>query len=329
MTGTSPSLRSGHVPVLLNEVVAALAPRAGALYVDATFGGGGTSEALLEAAACTVIAIDRDPDAAARGGALANRYRGRFEFAAGRFGDIERLLGDRAARGVDGGIVFDLGVSSYQLAEPARGFSFRADGPLDMRMDKSGPSAADVVNDTGEAELADILRRFGEERRARRVAAAIAKARRERPLTRTDELAEVIRGALPPAHGGIDPATRSFQALRIYVNDELGELERALCAAERLLVAGARLVVVSFHSLEDRIVKRFLARRARPAPLSSRHSPEARAGRDAGAEAPSFRLLTRRAVRPSAAEMAANRRARSARLRAAERTAAPAWREAA
>ena len=329
MTGTSSSLRSGHVPVLLDEVLAALAPRAGALYVDATFGGGGYSAALLEAAPCAVLAIDRDPEAVARGRALAERFRDRFEIVEGRFGDLDRLIGARAARGVDGGIVFDLGVSSYQLAEPARGFSFQADGPLDMRMDASGPSAADVVNSADEAELADILRRYGEERRARRVAAAIVAARRRQPLTRTAELAEVVRAAVPRARDGIDPATRSFQALRIFVNDELGELERALGAAERLLVAGARLVVVSFHSLEDRIVKRFLGLRARPAPKSSRHSPEAGAGREVAAAPPSFRLLHRRPVRPQAAETEANPRARSARLRAAERTAAPAWQEAA
>jgi 16S rRNA (cytosine1402-N4)-methyltransferase len=313
---------------LLDEVIAALAPREGALYVDATFGGGGTTRALLEAARCTVTAIDRDPDAVGRARALEARFGDRLEVIEGRFGELERLLGEHGVAEVDGGVVFDLGVSTPQLEEAGRGFSFAADGPLDMRMERTGPTAADVVNSAGEAELADILYRYGEERGARRVAAAIVAARSSRPLTRTAELAAIVRAALPRARRGIDPATRSFQALRIYVNDELGELGRGLSAAERVLAAGARLVVVSFHSLEDRLVKRFLAARARPAPRPSRHLPAPAAG-DATAPAPSFHLLGRRAVRPSRAEVAANPRARSARLRAAERTAAAPWREAA
>jgi 16S rRNA (cytosine1402-N4)-methyltransferase len=311
---------------LLDEVVAALAPREGALYVDATFGGGGTTRALLEAARCTVTAIDRDPDAVVRARALA-RFGDRLEVIEGRFGDLERLLGGHGAAAVDGGVVFDLGVSSPQLDEPGRGFSFAADGPLDMRMERTGTTAADVVNGAGEAELADILYRYGGERGARRVAAAIVAARARAPVTRTAELAAIVRAAVPRARRGIDPATRSFQALRIYVNDELGELGRGLAAAERVLAAGARLVVVSFHSLEDRLVKRFLAARARPARRPSRHLPAATAG-DPRTPAPSFRLLARRAVRPSRAEVAANPRARSARLRAAERTAAAPWKAA-
>ena len=328
MTGTIPSLRPGHVPVLLDEVIAALAPREGALYVDATFGAGGTTRALLEAARCTVYAIDRDPDAAARAHALEARFGDRLEVIEGRFGELERLLGGHGVDAVDGGVVFDLGVSSPQLEDAGRGFSFAADGPLDMRMERTGPTAADVVNSAGEAELADILRRYGEERSARRIAAAIVTARSRRPLTRTAELAAIVRAELPRSRRGIDPATRSFQALRICVNDELGELGRGLAAAERVLAAGARLVVVSFHSLEDRLVKRFLAARARPAPRPSRHLPQLGSG-DATAQAPSFRLLAKRAVRPSPAEVAANRRSRSARLRAAERTAAAPWLEAA
>ncbi len=327
MTGMSPSRRSGHVPVLLDEILAALTPRAGALYVDATFGAGGYARAILDAAPCTVLAIDRDPDAVRRAEALAAQSGGRLNVLEGCFGDLERLLAANDIDRIDGGVVLDLGVSSQQLDTPERGFSFQADGPLDMRMGRDGPSAADLVNGAEPSELADILYRYGEERRSRRIAAAIVAARESVPFTRTAQLAEVIRSALPPRHGGSDPATKSFQALRIYVNDELGELRRVLAAAENLLVAGARLVVVSFHSLEDRLVKRFLARRARPAARPSRHSPAA--ARQSEVQAPSFALLHRRVVKPTAAEVAANPRARSARLRAAERTAAPAWREAA
>ncbi len=327
MTGMSPSRRSGHVPVLLDEVLTALAPKAGALYVDATFGAGGYSEAILDAAPCAVLAIDRDPEAVYRAEALAERSGDRFNMVEGRFGDLEPLLAANDITRIDGGVVLDLGVSSQQLDTPDRGFSFQADGPLDMRMDRDGPTAADVVNGAEQGELADILYRYGEERRARRVAAAIVAARENAPLIRTAQLAEVVRGALPPHRGGSDPATKSFQALRIHVNDELGELRRVLSAAERLLAAGARLVVVSFHSLEDRLVKRFLTRRARPAPQPSRHSPAAAEQKEA--QAPSFALLHTRVVTPTAAEVAANPRARSARLRAAERTAAAAWRDAA
>lgn len=327
MTGMSPSRRSGHVPVLLDEILTALAPRAGALYVDATFGAGGYSKAILDAAPCAVLAIDRDPDAVRRAEALAKRSGDRLRVVEGCFGDLDHLLAANDIEGIDGGVVLDLGVSSQQLDTPERGFSFQADGPLDMRMGHDGPSAADLVNGAEQSELADILYRYGEERRSRRVAAAIVAARESAPLTRTAQLAEVVRSALPPQHGGSDPATKSFQALRISVNDELGELRRVLAAAERLLVAGARLVVVSFHSLEDRLVKRFLARRARPAAQPSRHSPAA--ADHSEAQAPSFALLHKRVVKPTAAEVATNPRARSARLRAAERTAAPAWRDAA
>jgi 16S rRNA (cytosine1402-N4)-methyltransferase len=306
-----------HLPVLLDEVVAALAPRDGATYVDGTFGGGGYTAALLDAAQCRVVGIDRDPDAMARGAALAVRYAGRLRLVEGRFGDMTRLLGDEKVAGV----ALDLGVSSPQIDDPARGFSFRADGPLDMRMGRDGESAADLINTASEAQLADIIRDYGEERFARRIARAIVA---RRPIARTGELAEVVRTAIPRRDpSGIDPATRTFQALRIAVNDELGELDRGLAAAEEVLEPGGRLAVVSFHSLEDRRVKDFLKRRSDAAPRGSRHLPAA------AAPAPSFRLLTRKPIEPSAAELRRNPRARSARLRAAERTAALPWSEAA
>jgi 16S rRNA (cytosine1402-N4)-methyltransferase len=308
----------GHVPVLLAEVVRALGPAPGRVYVDATFGGGGYSRAMLEAAPCRVWAIDRDPAALVRGRTLIAAFPGRLTLVEGRFGAMDRLLAAAGVTLVDG-VVFDLGVSSFQLDDPARGFSFQADGPLDLRMGADGMSAADVVNGTAEDDLADMLHRFGEERRARAVARAIVRARSQAPITRTGELAEIVRRVVRRAADGIDPATRTFQALRIVVNDELGELERGLAAAERLLAAGGRLVVVAFHSLEDGIVKRFLiARGGRPV-RASRHAPP-----PATAASATFVTLTRRPIRPDAAEIARNPRARSARLRAAERTAEPA-----
>ena len=321
MTALAPSA-ARHVPVMVTEVVQALAPRDGALYVDGTFGAGGYTLALLEAARCKVCGIDRDPQAIARGADLAARHPGRLELINGRFGDMERLLTARGVTQVDG-VALDIGVSSPQIDEPARGFSFRYDGPLDMRMGDDGPTAADVVNGADEATLADIIERYGEERFARRIARAIVAARAAGPITRTAQLAEIIRGVVRRTADGIDPATRTFQALRIYVNDEIGELQRGLAAAERLLAPGGRLAVVSFHSLEDREVKSFLRRRSGDAGVS-RHLPTPGKQR-----APSFALLTRRAVRPGEAEIATNPRARSARLRAAERTAAPAWKDAA
>jgi 16S rRNA (cytosine1402-N4)-methyltransferase len=308
-----------HAPVLLAEVLAALEPRDGKLYLDGTFGAGGYARALLEAASCEVIGIDRDPAALARGRALAQHYGERLALIEGRFGDMAALLATRGITAVDG-IALDLGLSSPQLDDPARGFSFRADGPLDMRMGRAGETAAELVNRLPERELAQLIFEHGEERHARRVAKAVVRARAAQPITRTQALADIVRRAVPRAKDGIDPATRTFQALRITVNDELGELDRGLAAAERLLVPGGRLAVVAFHSLEDRRVKNFLRERASEAAGTSRHAPATGARRS-----PSFRLLHRRAVRPSAAELAANPRARSARLRAAERTAAPAW----
>jgi 16S rRNA (cytosine1402-N4)-methyltransferase len=321
MTGTT-----AHIPVLLEDVVAALAPKDGDRHVDGTFGAGGYTLALLGAADCMVIAIDRDPSAVQTGQALADTYKGRLTVIHGRFGEMDDLL---RARGIEtvNGVALDLGVSSMQLDQADRGFSFRFDGPLDMRMETQGPSAADLVNGAPEAELADIIYRYGEERHSRRVAKAIVLRRADTPFTRTLDLAGTVRAAIPgrPKKDGIDPATRTFQALRIAVNDELGEIGRGLEAAEAILAPGGRLAVVSFHSLEDRIVKSFLRDRSGGAPRGSRHAPETGAGR-----APTFTVTQRRPVGPGVtgpgtAEAAANPRARSARLRAAQRTAAPAW----
>jgi 16S rRNA (cytosine1402-N4)-methyltransferase len=316
-----------HVPVMLGEVLDALAPGDGEVLLDATFGGGGYAQAILERApGCTLWAVDRDPDAIARGAALAARHPGRLHLVEGCFGDMLRLLSERGVRRLDG-VVLDLGVSSFQLDEAGRGFSFRQDGPLDMRMGRDGETAADLVARLPERELADVLFQFGEERHSRRIARAVVAARAEAPITTTGRLAEVIRDAAPPerpkAGRAIDPATRSFQALRIRVNDELGEIERALAAAAELLAPGGRLVVVAFHSLEDRIVKRFMQEAAGRAPRPSRHLP--------GADAPpaAFALLTPRALRPSDDEADRNPRARSARLRALSRLPHPAPRVAA
>jgi 16S rRNA (cytosine1402-N4)-methyltransferase len=297
--------------------MAAIAPRDGAIYVDGTFGGGGYSRALLEAADCKVWGIDRDPDAVAGGGALAELYPGRLSLIEGRFGDMVTLLRAEGVEAVDG-IALDVGVSSMQIDTAERGFSFRNDGPLDMRMEASGTSAADLVNDTDEAPLADIIYLYGEERRARRIARAIVEARRAAPITRTRQLADIVRRAYGRADIRIHPATRTFQALRIYVNDEIEELRSGLAAAETLLGPGGRLAVVTFHSLEDREVKRFLQERSGQAPRASRHVP------DLSDTAPpaTFRLLSPRVGRPGDAEIAENPRSRSARLRAAERTEA-------
>jgi 16S rRNA (cytosine1402-N4)-methyltransferase len=308
-----------YVPVMLSEVIGLLGPRDGGRYLDATFGGGGYAGAILEAASCTLWAIDRDPDAIARGASLAARFPGQLHLIQGRFGDMLALLAERDVTALDG-VVLDLGVSSFQLDEPARGFSFRTDGPLDMRMSRSGPTAADLVNTLAERELADVLFEFGEERASRRIARAIVAARAEAPIATTAELAAVIRRVLPPDRSGIDPATRSFQALRIRVNDELGEIEAALDQASRLLAPGGRLIVVAFHSLEDRIVKRFMTQATGRMPSPSRHDPRGLAGRTT----PQFRPLTARALRPGAAETGTNPRARSARLRAIERSEAAA-----
>jgi 16S rRNA (cytosine1402-N4)-methyltransferase len=295
-----------HTPVMLAEVLAALSPRDGATYVDATFGAGGYARGILAAANCRVIGIDRDPGAAAFAADLAPRCA----LIHGNFKDIQTLV-----PGPVDGLVADLGVSSMQIDQPARGFAFQADGPLDMRMDTSagGPTAADIVNESREEDLADLIYRYGGERHARRVARALVAGR---PFARTGALADAIRAVVPRSRGhAIDPATRTFQALRIAVNDEIGALEAFLAAAPRVLAPGGRLVVVSFHSLEDGAVKRCF----RALPAASRHEPEG------PAPAPAlFRQEVRRAITPSAQEVAANPRARSARLRWATRTEAPA-----
>jgi 16S rRNA (cytosine1402-N4)-methyltransferase len=306
---------TGHLPVMLAEVLATLAPRDDARLLDCTFGGGGYAAAILDAAPrCTLYAMDRDPDAIARGATLVARYAPRLQLIEGRFGDMLDLLAARGVAALDG-VVMDLGVSSFQLDQAERGFSFRADGPLDMRMEKAGPSAADLVNTLPEVELADILYRLGEERFSRRIARAIVARRAEQPFTTTGDLAALVRSKVPRDPSGIDGATRSFQALRLAVNDELGEVERGLAAAASLLAPGGRLVVVAFHSLEDRIAKRFMAEASGRGTGASRHDPGALAQR----AAPRFRLLTPRALRPSEAETRDNPRARSARLRALER----------
>lgn len=305
-----------HVPVLLDEVVAALAPAPGTVIVDATFGAGGYTRALLNAGA-TVHAFDRDPDAIAAGQAWPEcaEQPPRLVLHPRRFSEMVAALAEAGVARVDG-IAMDIGVSSMQLDQAGRGFAFAADGPLDMRMSQDGPSAADFVNTAPEAEIADVLFNYGEERQSRRVARAIVAAR---PLETTGQLAAVVRKALG-YHQGMpkDPATRSFQAIRIHVNAELDELNAGLDAAEQLLKPGGHLAVVSFHSLEDRIVKQFLREAGGALANASRHLPQL-----APANAPTFDHVAK-AVRPSAAELARNPRARSATLRAATRTAAPA-----
>jgi 16S rRNA (cytosine1402-N4)-methyltransferase len=303
-----------HAPVLLQEAVDAVAPKAGETIVDATFGGGGYTRALLEAADCKVIALDRDPDAVARGRAFARLTPWRFEMREGRFGDLETLVPEP----VDA-VALDLGVSSFQLDEPERGFSFRFDAALDMRMSRQGPSAADAVARLSEEALADAIWALGEEPASRRIARALVEARREEPIASTGRLATVVEKALGGRQGArTHPATRTFQALRMLVNDELGELARALAAAETRLKPEGRLVVVSFHSLEDRLVKTFMTERSGGGGGGSRHAPER-----VSLHAPSFRLPHKKAVAPSEKELLANPRARSARLRVAVRTDAP------
>jgi 16S rRNA (cytosine1402-N4)-methyltransferase len=299
-------------------VLAGISPVSGASVVDGTFGAGGYTRAVLAAGAGHVYAFDRDPTAIAAGETLVGANPDRLTLIHERFSLMDRALEARGVSTVDA-IMLDIGVSSMQIDQAARGFSFQADGPLDMRMSNEGSSAADLVNTMDETALADILYRYGEEPRSRRVAGHIVAAR---PIARTGELAAIVRKALGHRPGAPkDPATRTFQALRIAVNDELGELDAGLRAAERLLRPGGRLAVVSFHSLEDRAVKRFLRTRSGGDPQGSRHLPEARIG----GSAPTFQAA--KAVRPDAAEIAANPRARSATLRIGTRTDAPAWKD--
>ena len=316
-----PGGRQRHIPVLLSEILASLAPRPGETYLDGTFGAGGYTRAILQAADCRVLAVDRDPTAIAAGRSLAAEFAPRLQLLPGRFGDLDALAAAAGHPQLDG-VVLDIGVSSMQIDEAQRGFSFISDGPLDMRMSADGDSAADVVNTAGENEIADILFHLGEERRAYQIARAIVQDRTATPFTRTRQLAELVSRVLGGRRGEpIHPATRTFQALRIHVNVELGELARGLAAAERCLKPGGRLVVVTFHSLEDRIVKRFLIERAGKQSRGSRHLPQ----HSVELQAPSFRLVNPKPLTPQKGEQDVNPRARSARLRAAERTEAPAW----
>ena len=305
-----------HIPVLGRQAVEMLSPRDGGIYVDATFGAGGYSRAILDTAGTRIIAIDRDRSAITGGFDLVDRSDGRLTLVEDKFSN---LAGICAAQGIDAvdGVVMDVGVSSMQLDEAERGFSFRLGGPLDMRMGHDGPTAADVIARASEADLANIIYIFGEERHSRGVARAIVAARKEAPIATTRALADIVSRVVRSKPGEIHPATRTFQALRIFVNEELDELHLALSAAERVLKPGGRLAVVSFHSLEDRIVKNFLGERAKTGG-GSRHLPEV------AQAAPSFHILTKRPVTPDDGEISVNPRARSAKLRAAERTAAPA-----
>jgi 16S rRNA (cytosine1402-N4)-methyltransferase len=315
--GGTPAVAGGlarHIPVLVHPVVEFLSVRDGGIYVDATFGAGGYARAILAAADAAVVAIDRDASAVARGSDLVREAGGRLVLVQDRFSNLEQVVRTCGHDLVDG-VVCDLGVSSMQLDEAERGFSFRHDGPLDMRMGNAGPSAADLIAAASERDLAFIIKSLGEERHARAIARAIVAARAQAPIRTTLGLASVIERVVHARPGTIHPATRTFQALRIFLNEELDELAAALAAAEAVLKAGGRLVVVSFHSLEDRIVKTFLVERGRRSG-SSRHLPEI------VRPAPTFRLLTGRPVTPGESEIAANPRARSAKLRAAERTPA-------
>ena len=313
-----------HIPVLCDEAICQLNIRNGGRYVDGTFGKGGYAARILEEASCQLFAIDRDPMAFAEAMNLSERYGERFIPMQGCFGEMDSLLAEQGIAKVDA-IVLDLGVSSLQLDDPSRGFSFRFDGPLDMRMGQDGPTAGDIVNSMAESDLADLIYTLGEERYSRRVSKAIVEARVNQPISSTNALAKIIREVVPYKKfgQGIDPATKTFQALRIYVNDELGELDRGLKAAERLLNTGGRLVIVAFHSLEDRRVKKFFNERQGKTTGRSRYLPP---GKD-DYKRPSFSVITKRPVRPSAAELKQNPRARSARLRVAERTSAAPWSE--
>ena len=309
-----------HIPVLLSEVLESLSPQPGDLIIDGTFGAGGYTSAILDAAACNVIAFDRDPRAIRDVAGVIERYGDRLTLIEAPFSDMEDVVRERFggnAGGTADGIVLDIGVSSMQLDEADRGFSFQHDGPLDMRMSAQGMSAADFLNEADEEDIANVIYQLGDEKRSRAIARAIVKVRAQQPYTRTLELADTV---LRVFHGrkvdGKHPATRTFQALRIHINDELGELARGLAAAERLLKPGGRLVVVSFHSLEDRIVKKFFISRTGNEPGVSRHLPV----QSVKLDAPSFRFLNSRPLTPSKGELDLNPRARSARLRWAIRT---------
>ena len=306
-----------HKPVLLREVLEALAPADGEIMVDGTFGAGGYSRAILDSANCELYGIDRDPTAVATGKKLEAEYDDRFHMVEGCFGDMAKLIPAAGPEQVDG-IVLDIGVSSMQLDQADRGFSFREDGPLDMRMSMSGPTAADFVNTAEEEDIANVIYRYGEERASRKVARKIIEMRAEEPFATTSQLARAVRSVVRKSKDGIDPATRTFQALRIYVNDELGELERAMGAAETLLKPGGRLVVVTFHSLEDRQVKTFMKERSGDPNKMSRRLPG-----EPEVAIPTFTTITRKAVTGQKDEIRANPRARSAKLRAVARNEQP------
>lgn len=317
-TGAAPGGPVPHIPVLLRDVVDGLAIKRDGRYIDGTFGAGGYSKAILDAApGVRVLAIDRDPDAIARGYGLVDHFAGRLTLCEGRFSAMEKLAAAFSFSSCQG-VTLDIGVSSMQIDEAERGFSFRFDGPLDMRMEQAGESAADLVNQLPEEKLANLIYLYGEERRSRAIARAIVAARRDAPIIRTKTLADLVSRVVRAVPDDIHPATRTFQALRIAVNDELGELERALNATEKVLAPGGRLAIVTFHSLEDRIVKRFLTERAGRAASPSRHAPEET--RDVA----TFTLIGRKPVVADEEECRSNPRARSAKLRVAERTSTPA-----
>ena len=309
-----------HVSVMTNEVVSGLNPRNGGIYVDGTFGQGGYSRAILDAAATRVFGIDRDPAAIDFGAELINEYPSRLTLIQGCFGDITKIMANEGISHVDG-IMLDLGVSSPQIDNPERGFSFRYDGPLDMRMENKGPTAADFINEATEEDIANVIYEYGDERHSRRIARRIVEARKLKPILSTSQLVNIIHSNVRRSRDGIHPATRTFMALRIQVNDELGELDRGLISAERILKPGGRLAVVAFHSLEDKKIKSFLHERGGLAVKGSRHMPETNEIK----MAPSFNLVKRGVIKPAVSEVLTNPRSRSAKLRVAERTDAPVW----
>jgi 16S rRNA (cytosine1402-N4)-methyltransferase len=306
-----------HSPVLLSEMIRGLCPKDGGIYVDGTFGGGGYSRAILKSANCKVWAIDRDPDAQQRSKELKEKFPGRITFVLGRFSDLTALLRNNGVNYVDG-ITLDLGVSSMQLDTTERGFSFLRDGPLDMRMEKKGPSASEIVNGLPEEELSKLIFQYGGERKSRRIAKAIVENRKKQPFTRTLELADTVSHIVRRSKDGIHPATRTFQALRIFVNDELNELAKGLSSAESMLSEKGRLVIASFHSLEDQVVKKFLREKSGLTPRPSRHQPILEEIKPPK----TFKIINKRVITPTKQEMLANPRARSARLRVAEKQTA-------
>jgi len=305
---------------MTDEVLSGLNLRDGGTYIDGTFGQGGYSKAILDAAATKVVGIDRDPAAITFGTRLIKKYDGRLTLFHGCFGDINKIMANEGISYVDG-IMLDLGISSPQIDNPERGFSFRFDGPLDMRMESKGPTAADFINGATEENIANVIYQYGEERYSRRIARGIINARKLEPILSTSQLVRIIHSSVGRSRDGIDPATRTFMALRIQVNDELGELDRGLISAERVLNPGGRLAIVAFHSLEDRKVKSFLYKHSGIAAKGSRHMPEIIGSN----KDPSFKLIKRGAIKPTDKEVLLNPRSRSARLRVAERTRARAW----